>query len=271
VTASIEIGANPAVGPLNLEPAQPRPSRGWVLFGAPLLAAILLGGLGVFGAVATKLGPRPSRFQIQQFLNNLPFRYDVQMGFTILVYLAVLLAIWILLPKRGPAAFQSYFQRVSWQSLVLSLLSGVVFAILIGSTLVFLSDHKFVTFHTTSGERALVPRSVGELEIGLLAIAVVGPLVEEVYFRGLFLRWLTTKMPLLLAAVPNAAVFACIHFRFSTHVGPEGWVLTAGLFVFGLFASAWAGALRSIWPAFAAHGMYNATLISVPLLADLLH
>src|SRR5262249_39837605 len=156
---------------------------------------------------------------------------------TILIYLSVLAAIWILLPKRGPAAFQSYFRRVSWQSLALALFSGVMFAIFIGSTLVYLAEHDVVTFHTTAGERALLPHPFIELRVGLLAIAIVGPLVEEVYFRGLFLRWLNLKMPLGLAAVPNAAVFAAIHFRFSTHAGVEGWVLTAGLFMFGLFAS----------------------------------
>ena len=247
------------------------PSKGWVLFAAPVLAFLLVGALGFLASVAVTFSIKPSQLQIQRVLRDLPHRYDAQMGITILIYLSVLAAIWILLPKRGPAALQSYFHRISWQSLVLALFSGVAFAVFIGSTLVYLAEHNVVTFHTTAGERALLPHRLIDLEVGLLAIAIVGPLVEEVYFRGLFLRWLNLKMPLALAAIPNAAVFAAIHFRFSTHVGAEGWVLTAGLFVFGLFASAWAGALRSIWPAFAAHGMYNATLISVPVLADLLH
>jgi membrane protease YdiL (CAAX protease family) len=159
---------------------------------------------------------------------------------------------------------------VRWQAIVLAILSGIVFAVCIGSTLVYLAEHKLVAFHTTVAERALLPHTIGQLEVGLLAVAFVGPLVEEVYFRGLFLRWLSLKMPLLLAAVPNAAIFAAIHFRFTSHVGPEGWVLTGGLFVFGLFASTWAGATQSVWPAFAAHGTYNATLISLPVLASLL-
>jgi membrane protease YdiL (CAAX protease family) len=248
----------------------PKPTRGWVLIAAPFLAVVLLAGLGALGALAAELSLRPSRLEIRQFIRGLPLRYDLQMALTILIYLSILLAIWILLPKRGPAALQSYFRRIPWQSLALSLFSGVIFALMTGSLLAYLSEHKVVTFHTTAGERAMLPHTLGQLEIGLLAIAVVGPLVEEVYFRGLFLRWLRMKMPLAVAAIPNAAIFAAIHFRFSSHVGAEGWVLTGGLFVFGLFASAWAGALRSIWPAFAAHGTYNATLISAPVLADLL-
>ncbi len=84
----------------------------------------------------------------------------------------------------------------------------------------------------------------------------------------MLLRWLRTKMPLVIAAVPNAALFAATHFRFATHIGIEGWILTGGLFVFGLFAVAWASATRSLWPSIAAHGMYNATLIGAPLLAQ---
>lgn len=271
MTAELDIGTHTTLAHRPLARSPSKPSRGWVLFAAPPLAVLLLGGLGFLAAAAMTASIRPTQLQMRQVLRALPLNYDAQMAFTILIYLSVLLAIWILLPKRGPAALQSYFQRVSWQNLVLALMSGVLFAVLTGSALVYLSDHSLVAFHTTAGERALVPRSFSDLEIGLLAIAVVGPLVEEVYFRGLFLRWLNTKMPLALAAIPNAAIFAAIHFRFSTHVGAEGWVLTAGLFGFGLFAAAWAGALRSIWPAFAAHGMYNATLISVPVLADLLH
>jgi CAAX protease family protein len=243
-------------------------SRGWALLATPPLAAVLLASMVVLGAVTTAMSVKPTAHQIRLFVGALPRQYDVQMGLSIVVYLSVLLAIWILLPKRGTASLSSYFRRVPWPSIVLSLLSGVVFAIGIGWALVYLAEHKLVAFHTTAGERAMLPHDLGQLGMGLLAVAVVGPLVEEVYFRGLLLRWLQTKMPLALAALPNAALFAAVHFRFSTHVGPEGWVLTGGLFMFGLFASAWAGALKSVWPSFAAHGMYNATLISLPVLAS---
>jgi membrane protease YdiL (CAAX protease family) len=267
LTAETDIARSTAAG---LSSKPPKATSGWVLLAAPVFAVVLLVGLGALGALAAELSVKPSQLAIRQFIRALTLRYDVQIGFTIVTYLSVLLAIWILLPKRGPAALQSYFRRVSWWSLALSLSSGVLFAFVTGSMLVYLSEHRLVTFHATAGERALLPHNLGQLELGLLAIAVVGPLVEEVYFRGLFLRWLRLKMPLVIAAIPNAAVFAAIHFRFSTHIGAEGWVLTGGLFTFGLLASAWAGALRSIWPAFAAHGMYNATLISAPLLTDLL-
>jgi membrane protease YdiL (CAAX protease family) len=260
--AGIAVADWPAPGELK------NSSRGWALLATPPLAAMLVATLVGLGAVTTALSIKPTAQQIRQFVASLPQQYDIQMGLTVGVYLSILFAIWIVLPKRGVASLKSYFRAVPWSTVGLALCSGVVFAVGIGSTLVYLAEHKVVAFHTTAGERAMLPHTLGQLLVGLLAVAVVGPLVEEVYFRGLLLRWLQTKMPLVVAAFPNAALFAAIHFRFSTHVGPEGWVLTAGLFVFGLFASAWAGALRSVWPSFAAHGMYNATLISLPVLAS---
>jgi hypothetical protein len=135
VTAELDIGTH-TLAHRPLARSSSKPSRGWVLFAAPPLAAFLLGGLGFLAAIALTASIRPTQFQMRQLLRALPSNYDVQMGLTILIYLSVLLAIWILLPKRGPAALQSYFRRVSWQTLVLALLSGVLFALLTGSMLV---------------------------------------------------------------------------------------------------------------------------------------
>jgi membrane protease YdiL (CAAX protease family) len=251
----------------------PRTARGWVLLASPLVAVALFAALVLLGSAAAVfvIRPTPTKEQIRSLVRALPQHYDAQMGLTILIYLSVLLSIWLLLPKRGPASLQSYFRPVSWKSFSFALFSGILFAILIGSTLAYLSERHVISFHLTDTERAMMPQTPAQLGVGLAAIAIVGPLVEEVYFRGLLLRWLQLRLPLAVAAIPNAALFAAIHFRFSSHAGPEGWVLTAGLFVFGLFASAWAGTMRSVWPSFAAHGMYNATLISLPVISASLH
>jgi len=245
-----------------------RTARGWAVLLAPLLAALFLGILaGAAVAIARSVKPVSATPQIQQYLRPILTSYQGEMGVTIVIYLAVLLAIWLLLPKSGPASLQSYFPRVSIGTFVLALFSGLVFAFLVGLALSELSSHHIVTFHATKAEEALVPRTLVQLAPALLAVSVVGPFVEEVYFRGIMLRWLRSRMPLVIAAIPDAAVFAGTHFRFTTHVGIEGWVLTGGLFLFGLFAVGWAAGTRSLWPSFAAHGMYNAALIAGPLLA----
>jgi membrane protease YdiL (CAAX protease family) len=242
---------------------RPRNPSGWILIEAPILGAVF-----TIAGLAVLLFAAPAHTPVRQYARTLVTNYDVQMGSTILVYAAIFVAIWLRLPKRGNASLQSYFGKVSWRTIWLALASGVGFAFVIGATLTALAEWHIVSFHETRAERALIPHDLSQLGIAFAAIAIVGPIVEEIYFRGLLLRWLQTKMPLALAAIPNAALFAATHFRFATHIGVEGWVLTGGLFVFGLFAVAWAGATRSLWPSIAAHGMYNATLIGAPLLAQ---
>lgn len=237
---------------------------GWVLVASPVLGVAF--ALGVAIVIALLVVAR-TRLPVQQFEREFSANYYAQMGSTILVYVAVFAAIWLLLPKRAEASLRSYFAGVSWRTIWLALASGVGFAFLIGATLTALAERHIVSFHETRAERALIPHDLAQLGIALVAIAIVGPVVEEVYFRGVLLRWLRTKMPLAIAAIPNAALFAATHFRFATHIGAEGWVLTGGLFIFGLFAVAWASTTRSLWPSIAAHGMYNATLIGAPLLA----
>ncbi|MBV9331834.1 MAG: CPBP family intramembrane metalloprotease [Alphaproteobacteria bacterium] len=243
-----------------------RTARGWVLLASPPMALVIVLATALIVALASILALHtiPTQAQLRIVILRWAPNYFVQMGITIFVYLALLLAMWLLLPKRGPAALKSYFARIAPSTMAAALASGVAFAILLNVALAIVAQSG-VSFHETSAERALLPHGWAQTIAALLAIAVAGPAVEEIYFRGLLLRWLRQRMSLWLAAIPDAVLFAVTHFRFTTHIGLEGWVITSGLFAFGLFAVAWAGRTNSVWPAIAAHGSYNAALISVPL------
>jgi|SRR5579871_290077 len=244
-------------------------ARGWaIVLAIPVAAALVIASGIAVGFLASRLiQPAPSQAEMQRFVRVWLTSYTGEMAATVAVYAAVLLAIWLLLPKRGPASLASYFGHFSFRTVLPALGSGAVFAFGVGVVFTLLAKNGLVNFHENAAERAIVPHSIGQLGIALVAVSLVGPFVEEVYFRGLLLRWLRARMPLVVAAIPNALLFAATHFRFASHVGIEGWVLTGALFIFGIFAVAWATATRSLWPAIAAHGMYNATLISAPLLA----
>lgn len=255
---------NHVIVPEDAPPDKSASPSGWVLVGSPILGV----AFAVGATILALLLAAPAHVNVQQFMRALSTNYYAQMGSTIFIYVAIFVAVWLLLPRRAEASLRSYFGKVSWRTVWLALASGVGFAILVGAALTALVEWHLVSFHETRAERALIPQDLSQLGIALAAIAIVGPVVEEIYFRGVLLRWLRTKMPLAIAAIPNAALFAATHFRFATHIGVEGWVLTAGLFIFGLFAVAWASATRSLWPSIAAHGMYNATLIGAPFLAQ---
>jgi hypothetical protein len=89
-----------------------------------------------------------------------------------------------------------------------------------------------------------------------LAVAVVGPLVEEVVFRRILLGWLEARTGIVLAVLIQAALFAVLH------VIPAAMVLT---FLLGLATALLARRHRSLWPALALHVLNNTIALSVLL------
>jgi hypothetical protein len=183
----------------------------------------------------------------------------------------IIFAIWLLLPKKGPARLATYYPRVSRPIIVLAALSGVVLVVGVVAGLGELATHHYVTFHASKTEQELAPSSLLDLIPALLVGSIVAPLAEELYFRGVLLRWLRSRLPLAAAIPISAALFALLHFKFTEHIGLEGWVLTAGIFAVGILAAAWSVGTRSLWPSTIAHGTYNAIAISLPFLAGFLN
>jgi len=89
---------------------------------------------------------------------------------------------------------------------------------------------------------------------------VLGPAIEEMFFRGLLLGWLQPKLGRLPAASTNAAIFALWHFRF-LRPGIGGWIATALIAAMGLLYALWAQRTRSLRAPFAAHAAYNLPLV----------
>lgn len=88
----------------------------------------------------------------------------------------------------------------------------------------------------------------------VLAVVLVGPLVEEVVFRRILLGWLEARVGVVVAAVGQAALFAVLH------VVPAAMVLT---FLLGLAAAFLARRHRSLWPALALHVLNNLVAVMV--------
>lgn len=85
--------------------------------------------------------------------------------------------------------------------------------------------------------------------VGVLAVAVVGPIVEEFIFRGLMMDRLSRVMPGWLAVVLSAAAFGVCH-------GQGVWIGYA--FVLGLFFGFIDLRIGSVWPSILAHLAFNA-------------
>lgn len=263
--------------PVAVASAPPRPkpvrtSRGWVLVGAPILTFLLMTAMfaGAF-SLAMQVGkPAITRFEIAAFYARLMQYNATHQALLIVQDLFTVFAIWLLLPKKGPAGFASYYPRVSRPILLAAALSGAVLLLAVVTGLGELVARHLVSFHTSRSEAELAPSSLIDLIPALLVGSVVAPLAEELYFRGVLLRWLRSRLPLAVSIVISSALFALLHFKFTAHVGLEGWVLTGGIFTVGVLAAVWSVGTRSLWPSTVAHGAYNTIAITLPFIAGYL-
>lgn len=113
---------------------------------------------------------------------------------------------------------------------------------------------RFVDGDPSQQARELIGSAQGWSDWLLLtvAVAVMAPLVEELFFRGLLLRSLTSRLNPGVAAVISAGVFALVH---------KDPLVFPGLFVFGLVAASlalWSGRLGGAW---ALHVGFNLTTL----------
>jgi CAAX protease family protein len=97
---------------------------------------------------------------------------------------------------------------------------------------------------------------IGIAVAAVMAIVVLAPVAEEIFFRGFFFAGLRTKWSLWPSALLSGAIFGLVH----APTGPTAAIPLAGLGV-GL---AWLyNKTGSIWPCMLAHFLNNALAISV--------
>jgi membrane protease YdiL (CAAX protease family) len=94
----------------------------------------------------------------------------------------------------------------------------------------------------------------GWLQVTVLFVflAIGAPIVEELFFRGLVLRALLSRMPVPLAVIVTALAFALAHFEA---------VQFAGLASFGVILGLLAWRSGRLGPGIAAHASFNAVAV----------
>lgn len=95
--------------------------------------------------------------------------------------------------------------------------------------------------------------------LGVLAVAVVAPVVEELIFRGLIMTRLSRAMPGWLAILLSAAIFGACH-------GHPVWFCYA--FVLGALFGLMDWKAGSIWPSILGHVAFNAIGQIITLLPE---
>jgi membrane protease YdiL (CAAX protease family) len=151
----------------------------------------------------------------------------------------------------------NYFAGVLPRVLAWAFGGGILYALLFQVVQNFLIREGIVSYTPSPGELLLIPHNATQLVLGLSIAALLGPLVEEFYFRGFLLSWCRRKMPLAWATVINAVLFGVVHLYFLQHAGLEGLFVTAVIALFGALNVWWVVRTGSLWPAFASHAAYN--------------
>lgn len=168
--------------------------------------------------------------------------------------------LWVLARVTDPA-LPARFVAPGWRALAWALAAAV--ALMAAMTLFeYLCD----TFlHTHLGDDAarlpIAPHGWRQLPLGLLVIAVLGPLAEEAYFRGLVLGWGRRHGGRAFAILLSSLLFGLVHLKWWTPGGLTGWLLTAELALMGAALALVAMRTGSLWASAAMHALNNVSAV----------
>lgn len=96
-----------------------------------------------------------------------------------------------------------------------------------------------------------------ELVFAGIIVILIGPIIEEIFFRGFFLRTLSNKIGLIWSSIVTAALFAISHTQ---------WQTIIPVFILGLIINQLVIKNKSIWPAIVFHVINNAIAFLVQIL-----
>jgi uncharacterized protein len=167
------------------------------------------------------------------------------------VQIAGLLSLFLVIGLGGLAWRPSlglYAPRLSF--LPAALLVGAGLSLLIASTLSHLYSLGEAEEHARAVDDVLreTTRTLGPVAMALI-ILLLGPVVEELLFRGLILRGFHSRYPAWAAVLVSTVLFAMLHGH------PVHGLITA---VLGLACALAVLRAGSIWPAVVLHCAYNA-------------
>jgi membrane protease YdiL (CAAX protease family) len=147
------------------------------------------------------------------------------------------------------------FAQVGKKPLVLGALGGIALVVFIVSAGALLSWAGVKIEPVPSPD--ILPRTWSEVPLAVFVIIFVGPIAEELIFRGLLLDWLRSKINVWIAAATLSVIFSLLHNNpFS--MGPVGWLAFTDRCLLGLAASALTIKYQSLRPSLVMHATMNA-------------
>jgi membrane protease YdiL (CAAX protease family) len=84
----------------------------------------------------------------------------------------------------------------------------------------------------------------------VLAVCLLGPMAEELLFRGVIFSWLKERIPLTLTIVLTAVGWALLHWSYS-------WAVIGVIVIDGILLGATRARTGSVVPPIIMHALYN--------------
>jgi membrane protease YdiL (CAAX protease family) len=237
---------NILINPDAARPVQPVRLRDIVL--------LLVGGL-IFGAVLGLIA-----IAIARFFTHSKFVTGIIFGTA--VYGSWLLGYQWLANNRGWESLAARFSRTRLKVLLAAAASGIGLTVLVSAVAVLLREIGINIVPLPSPE--ILPRNLSQLTAALVLIAIIGPLAEELIFRGLLLDWLKKKINVWAAALILSVIFSLLHNN-GFKLGAIGALAFGVRMALGLVSSMFAIRTSSLRPSFVMHATFNgvACLVSV--------
>ena len=190
-------------------------------------------------------------------------RTGTLLGLTAILYVVLFLAIVLVVVRR--VGWQAVGYRFpGWEALLgviafLPIWFGLE-ALIGAAATIWLNHGKPIPSNTTELFGPGGPRSLGTASIVLvfLVAAVIAPIVEETFFRGLLYQWLRGRLGIILGVGISALIFGAAH-------GLP--LLLPVLFVLGCVLAAIFQRTRSLYASMLLHAANNAAAIAIVLVA----
>ena len=213
--------------------------------------ALLLIGVTFVWAVSGRL--QAGSLQLQAWLSGFT-GLNLLLDFSNLLILGM--ALWIMARVNDPM-LPARFVPLSRKSLSIGVGAGLG-AVVISSVIEYLSDRYLHTnLMEDSTTTMVLPHQPDQLALGLLTVAVLAPLTEEVYFRGIVLGWVRRHWGMAWAVGLSSLVFGVMHLKWLTQGGTGGMVATMELVAMGLLLALVAVRTGSLWASVVTHGVNN--------------
>ena len=238
-----------------------------------VLAYLTLIVLGiVFGVIAGVQGRTPAETQIhvQTLLGSFN---GVQISSLVLYGAFYVFAEWRA-TAAGRAPLRTLYQPLRWSQAAKCAGAGIGGALILLTAIVLWTKLTATPLAPVPAEAGLMPVSRGvsgsdkllRTALSMVTIGLVGPIVEEILFRGLLQRWLAEKMPGMRAVWASAAIFSLCHFKLALHFNSWGVLLSLGIGCLGVATGFLSHRCRSLSPGFILHASYNMSLLAVNLM-----